>query len=82
MFASGVILETDIPAIADIHFESTQKIKKLLAAIGSSVPFTPNLKKIGGLVDIVDHRTLLRYLYYLDQSGILSILSREGKGIW
>ena len=77
----SVILETDIPAIADIPFESTQKIKKLLAVIGSSVPFTPNLKKIGDLVKIVDHRTLLRYLYYLDQSGILSILSREGKGM-
>lgn len=77
----SVILETDIPAIADISFESTQKVKKLLAAIGSSVPFTPNLKKIGEHVHIVDHRTLIRYLYYLDQSGILSILSKEGKGI-
>jgi predicted AAA+ superfamily ATPase len=77
----SLMLETDIPSIADIPFESTQKIKKLLAVIGSSVPFTPNLKKIGDLVNIVDHRTLLRYLYYLDQSGILSILTREGKGI-
>lgn len=77
----SVILETDIPAIADIPFESTQKIKKLLAVIGSSVPFTPNLKKVGTLVNIADHRTLLRYLYYLDQSGILSLLSKAGKGM-
>ena len=76
----SVILETDIPAITDIPFESAQKIKKLLAAIGSSVPYTPNLKKIGDLLNIVDHRTLLRYLFYLDQAGILSILSRDGKG--
>jgi predicted AAA+ superfamily ATPase len=76
----SVILETDIPAITDIPFESAQKIKKLLAAIGSSVPYTPNLKKIGDFINIVDHRTLLRYLFYLDQAGILSILSRDGKG--
>jgi predicted AAA+ superfamily ATPase len=76
----SVILETDIPAITEIPFESAQKIKKLLAAIGSSVPFTPNLKKIGDLLNIVDHRTLLKYLFYLDQAGILSILSREDKG--
>jgi len=51
-----------------------------MSNLGSSVPYTPDLKKTGDLLNIVDHRTLFRYLFYLDQAGILTILSREGKG--
>ncbi len=34
----NVIIETDIPAVSDISFETSMKLKKLLAAIASTVP--------------------------------------------
>ena len=42
----NLILEIDIPSITDLGFETISKIKKLLAAISSTVPYTPNLTKL------------------------------------
>ena len=39
----NVIIETDIPAVSEITFETSLKLKKLLAVIASTVPFVPNL---------------------------------------
>lgn len=76
----NVILENDLPAVTELHYDTLIKIKKLLAVIASSVPYTPNLSRIGQELHIVDQRTLLKYLYYLDQAELITVLSREGKG--
>ncbi|HBB91282.1 MAG TPA: AAA family ATPase [Bacteroidales bacterium] len=76
----NVIVENDLPAVADISYDSLIKIKKLLAVIASSVPYTPNLSRIRQELFISDQRTLLNYLNYLDQAELITVLSREARG--
>jgi len=75
-----VIIENDIPAVTDIPYDTSVKLKKLLAVIAGSVPYTPNLTRIGLDLHVADQRTLLKYLNFLDKAELISILSREGKG--
>ena len=76
----NVIIENDIPAVTDIPFETSQKIKKLLAAIATSVPYVPNLLKLRNELRISDQRTLLKYLDYLEKAEVLFSLSQKVKG--
>jgi predicted AAA+ superfamily ATPase len=76
----NVIIETDIPAVSDISFETSLKLKKLLAAIASTVPYVPNLLKIRQELFIADQRTLLKYLDFLEKAEVLSTLSQKAKG--
>ncbi len=76
----SLVIESDIPAVTDIPYLTSVKLKKLLSVIASSVPFTPNLTKTGADLQVTDQRTLLKYLNYLDKAGLISMLSREGKG--
>jgi len=76
----NVILENDLPAVTDLHYDTLIKIKKLLAVIASSVPYTPNLSRIRQELHIIDQRTLLKYLYYLDQAELITVLTREAQG--
>jgi len=76
----SVILETDIPAVSEISFETSLKLKKLLAAIASTVPYVPNLLKLRQELFIADQRTLLKYLDYLEKAEVISTLSQQAKG--
>lgn len=76
----NVIIETDIPAVSDIPFESSLKLKKLLAAIASTVPYVPNLLKIRQELFISDQRTLLKYLDFLEKAEVLTTLFQKAKG--
>ena len=76
----GVILENDLPTITDITFDTISKIKKLLAVIAGSVPYTLNHSRVREELHIADHRTLLKYFHYLDKAEVITILNRESKG--
>lgn len=76
----NVIIETDIPAVSDISFETSLKLKKLLAAIASTVPYVPNLLKLRQQLFIADQRTLLKYLDYLEKSEVVNTLMQKAKG--
>jgi uncharacterized protein len=76
----NLILEIDIPAVTDISFEAINKIKKLLATIASTVPYTPNLTKLSNELNISDLRTFYKYLGFLEKSELLSLLSANAKG--
>ena len=76
----NVIIETDIPAVAEITFETSLKLKKLLAAIASAVPYVPNLIKLRQELFVADQRTLLRYLDLLEKAEVLNTLSQKAKG--
>ncbi len=76
----NVIIETDIPAISDISFETAFKIKKLLSAIASTVPYVPNLVKLRDELHISDQRTLLKYLDYLEKAEVIMSLSQKATG--
>lgn len=76
----NLILEIDIPSITDIGFETISKIKKLLAAISSTVPYTPNLTKLSTDLNIADLRTFYKYLGFLENSELISLLRTSAKG--
>lgn len=76
----NLAVETDLPAIHRIDFNSIIKIKKLLFILSKNTPYTPNIealaKQIGSTRD-----TLLKYLYYLDKAHIIKWLGRDKFGI-
>jgi uncharacterized protein len=76
----NVIIETDIPAVSDISFDTSLKLKKLLAAIATSVPYVPNLSKLRKELYITDQRTLLKYLDFLEKAEVISTLMQSAKG--
>ncbi len=76
----NVIIETDIPAVSEISFETSQKLKKLLAAIASTVPYVPNLLKLRSDLFISDQRTLLKYLDLLEKAEVISTLTQQARG--
>ena len=56
------------------------KLKKLLAAIASSVPYVPNLLKLRKELFVADQRTLLKYLDYLEKAEVISYMTQKAKG--
>ena len=72
-------LESDLPALHPTLTGTTiQRIRRLLAAIASNVPFTPDLAKLRRLLHIADDRTLKEYLGYLEDAGLILVLRRAG----
>jgi hypothetical protein len=76
----NVIIETDIPAVSSISFETSLKLKKLLAAIASTVPYVPNLLNLRNELLVTDQRTLLKYLDYLEKAEVITTLSQKATG--
>ncbi|MEA3467442.1 MAG: AAA family ATPase [Thermodesulfobacteriota bacterium] len=75
-------IESDLPAVySKLSGASIKKISKLLAVIASSVPFTPDLRKIKQIVEIGDERTLKTYFKYLEDGGLIRCLSKSGSAM-
>ncbi|MFO7828670.1 MAG: AAA family ATPase [Bacteroidales bacterium] len=77
----NVILEQDLPAVASFSRENHVKLKKLLAVLSESVPFTPNLTNLRSELFIADQRTLLNYLDALEKAELLCTLDKATKGM-
>ena len=74
-------LETDlIAAHNSLSGASIRKIKKLLAAIATQTPFTPDMKKLKAMLEIGDERTLKLYLQYLEEAGLILMAPRGKRG--
>jgi predicted AAA+ superfamily ATPase len=76
----NLILEVDIPSITDITFETIGKMKKMLLALSTSVPYTPNLTQLSANLNVSDLRTLYKYFNYLEQSELIMMLHSESIG--
>ncbi|MBP6755706.1 MAG: ATP-binding protein [Bacteroidia bacterium] len=76
----NLIIESDIPAVASAPSENTEKLKKLLGAISSTVPYTPNIKALSNHLSIADYRTTLKYLNLLEHGGLIKQLSANSIG--
>jgi predicted AAA+ superfamily ATPase len=75
-------LESDLLAIhQSLNGSSIRKIERLLSIISSLVPFTPDMKSLKGQLEIGDERTLKTYLKYLDDAGVILMISKSGKGL-
>ena len=76
----NVILETDLPAVEKIEYVSVQKLKRLLSIIAGMAPFTPNMTKLGYLVEI-QRSNLPKSLALLEKARLIGLLRERGKNL-
>lgn len=77
----NVIIEQDINILSTYNAGISVKLKKLLAVLSDSSPFTPNFSHLRSDLYISDHRTLLNYFSLLEKAELLNLLQRKAKGI-
>lgn len=75
-----MILEHELPLLRGVDLSYTPKLKKLLAIIGESVPFIPNVSKLSERIGI-NRLTFITYLNYLNEAKIVYLLYQKSKGI-
>lgn len=71
-------LESDLPAVEDVTFETVQKTKTLLMIIAESLPFVPNVNRLCEALRTT-RDSCLKMLYALDRAGVLHLLTSELK---
>ena len=74
----SVVIDTDLPAVENVSFETIQKTKKLLMIISERVPFEPNMSELWKQLS-TNNDLGLRMLYALDKAQILSLLTNQTK---
>ena len=73
-----VVIETDLPAVENVSFETLQKVKRLLMIICERVPFEPNMSELWKQL-ATNNELGLRMLYALDKAEILGLLTTKTK---
>ncbi len=76
----NVVIDTDIPKICEIAYETLHKLKQLLAAVSTTVPYAPNLSNISSELYISDQRTLIKYLNLLEKAELIATLGARAIG--
>jgi uncharacterized protein len=76
----NVVLESDLPIIFNIDFNSVVNLKKLIAILSRLVPYKPNIKRLSEQIGVT-RETLLRYLFYLEKAQIINWLGKDSHGI-
>ncbi len=74
----SVVIDTDLPAVESVSFETIQKVKKLVMIISERVPFEPNMSELWKQLS-TNNELGLRMLYALDKAQILSLLTSKAK---
>lgn len=75
---AAVVIDSDIPAVEKVSFETLQKVKKLLMIVSEHVPFEPNMSQLWRQLS-TDNELGLKMLYALDKAQILALLSAKVK---
>ena len=75
----NMILEIELPLLRNIEVAYVPKIKKLLAVIGKSAPFIPNVAELASHIGVA-RQTLLSYFLYLEESMLIAQLFKEARG--
>lgn len=78
--AIQTVIEIDIPQFESVQTSNIIYLKKLLNIISHSVPFKPNLNSISQRTGIALN-TLKKYIKYLNDAQMLSLLYFPDKGI-
>ena len=73
-------LEIDLPAVESIDYSHIVKLKRLLFAISTSAPFTPNIVKLSERIEI-SRQALIKALHYLERARLIILLQKRNKGI-
>ncbi|WP_375577880.1 AAA family ATPase [Marivirga tractuosa] len=76
----NMILEIELPVLRNIDLAYVNKLKQLLVILAQSVPFVPNLTKLSERIGI-SRKTLLLYIHYLDEAGLIRNIFKDAHGI-
>ncbi|MBP5437314.1 MAG: ATP-binding protein [Treponema sp.] len=76
----NMILDVELPLLRKIDIAYVPKIKKLLAIIAESSPFTLNASKIAGAMEL-NRATLISYLKSLADAKLIYSLFKDLKGV-
>ena len=74
----SVVIDSDLPAVENMAFETIQKVKKLVMIISERVPFEPKMSDLWTQL-ATNNELGLRMLYALDKAQILTLLSSKAK---
>lgn len=74
------IIDTDLPAVENIEYITSAKMKRLFVILSRMVPFTLNLTDLGRLIE-ASRQTVLRMCHLLQQSGLIIMLYSDKSGI-
>lgn len=74
----SVVIDTDMPAVESVSFETIQKVRRLLMIICERVPFEPNMSELWKQL-ATNNELGLRMLYALDKAQILGLLTSKTK---
>lgn len=76
----NLTIETDIPAVEEIQYATLIKLRRLLMAIASSAPFTPNITKLSERIG-VSRNMLVQSIKILERAGLVNELYHDNSGI-
>lgn len=71
-----VVIDSDLPAVENVTYETLQKVKKLLMIISEHVPFEPNMSELWRQLS-TDNESGLKMLYALDKAQVLALLTAK-----
>lgn len=74
----SVVIDSDLPAVENMTFETIQKVKKLVMIISERVPFEPKMSELWTQL-ATNNELGLRMLYALDKAQILALLTSKAK---
>jgi len=74
----SVVIDSDLPAVESMTFETIQKVKKLVMIISEQVPFEPNMSELWKQL-ATNNELGLRMLYALDKAQLLALLTSKAK---
>lgn len=74
----SVVIDSDLPAVENMTFETIQKVKKLVMIISERVPFEPKMSELWTQL-ATNNELGLRMLYALDKAQILALITSKAK---
>lgn len=72
-----VIIKDDLPSIANINYQTSDKLRKLISLIADSVPFKINISELSRKSGI-SRDVLLQMLNLLDRANLVSGIRQKG----
>lgn len=76
----NLIIEIDVNAVEDLQYDTLVKLKRLLVAIASSAPFTPNITKLSERIG-VSRNMLIKSIKILERAGLVNEVYKDSSGI-
>lgn len=76
----NMIMEIELPLLRGVDLVYIPKLKQILMIIAESTPFVPNISKLSERIGI-NRKTLLLYIYYLQEAGIFRTVFKDASGI-